>query len=91
MQGGRGRAQKASHEVPIYTGDDSRRLIPETLVKVLTLLIDETEWDPPSKAELRSVRTRVCKLYRIPDPMGRANDSDVAQGLEDDDGIPIDA
>jgi len=70
--------------------DDSRRLIPQTLVQVLTVLIDELEDSPSStRVELRSIRTRLCKVFRIADPLAPANASDIAQMMEDDDGVPI--
>jgi hypothetical protein len=77
--------------VPIYSEDDRRRLVPQVLVQVLTCLMDETVADVPSavRAELRSLRTRVCKLYKLPDPSGPANASDVAQMMEEADGLPI--
>jgi len=77
--------------VPIYSGDDRRRLVPLALVQVLTCLMDETVADVPSavRAELKSLRTRVCKLYGVPDPSGPANATDVAQMMEDADGVPL--
>jgi len=77
--------------VPIYSGDDRRRLIPLSIVSVLTCLIDETGEEPsPARAELRGIRTRVCKLYGIPDPAGPANAVAVMQQLEEEDGVPQD-
>ena len=67
--------------------DDRRRLVPLAIVAVLTALIDELEDYPDFKrAALRSIRTQLCRTYRIPDPAGRANDSDVAQGVAEEDG-----
>lgn len=77
--------------MPIYSGDDRRRLIPQALVQVLTCLIDETPDAPSaSRAELRSIRTRVCKVFGLADPAAPANSVEVAQHLEEDDGVPQD-
>jgi hypothetical protein len=57
---------------------------------VLTYLIDETGDDPsPERATLRTVRTQLCRTYRIPDPAAATNASALAQQLEDDDGVPL--
>ena len=70
--------------------DDRRRLVPLAVVQVLTCLIDELEDYPDFKrAALRSIRTQLCRTYRIPDPAARANASDVAQGVAEDDGDGI--
>ena len=76
-----------SHAMPIHSGDDRRRLVPLALVQVLTCLIDETSELPnPLRAELRGIRTRLCRVYGVPDPQGRANASQVAQDLAEEDG-----
>jgi len=76
--------------VPIIRGDDRQRLVPESVVRVLTHLIDE--FDAPShvRVELRSLRARLCRLYRIEDPQSTANEVAVMQQLAEDDGIPTD-
>jgi len=77
--------------VPINSGDDRRRLVPLALVQVLTCLIDETlEFPQATRVELRSIRSRVCRVYGIPDPQGVANASAVAQDVEEADGVPQD-
>jgi len=35
------------------------------------------------------LRTRVGRLYGVPDPSGRANATDVGQMMEDADGVPL--
>jgi len=76
--------------VPVYHGDDRRRLVPLAIVQVLTCLIDELEDGPSAtRAELRSLRSRLCRVYRLEDPQGFANESDLAQALAEEDGIPI--
>jgi len=76
--------------VPIISGDDRRRLVPHALVQVLTVLIIELD-DSPShvRAELRSIRSRLCRVYGVPDPQGVANTSSVAQEMEESDGVPL--
>jgi len=77
--------------VAIYSGDDRRRLIPQALVQVLTCLIDETPADPSAlRVELRSIRTRLCRVFRMPDPAAPANSSALAQDMEEEDGLPQD-
>jgi len=77
--------------VAIYSGDDRRRLIPLALVQVLTCLIDETGDEPSAaRVELRSVRTRLCKVFGIADPAAPANASALAQEMEEADGVPQD-
>jgi len=76
--------------MPINSGDDRRRLVPQAMVQVLTILLDELEEAPSHvRVELRSLQSRLCRLYGIPDPRGPANASKVAQDLEDDDGVPL--
>lgn len=71
-------------------GDDRRRLVPQAMVSVLTVLLDELE-DSPShvRVELLSLRARLCRLYDIEVPSDLANSSAVAQDVEDADGVPI--
>jgi len=77
--------------MPINSGDDRRRLVPQVLVRVLTHLIDE-EGDMPSatRVELRSMRSRLARLYALPDPQALANTVAVMQQVEEDDGVPTD-
>jgi len=76
--------------VPINRGDDRRRLVPDALVQVLTILLNELDEAPTHvRTELRSLRSRLCRLYGVPDPQGLANASSVAQDMEDDDGVPL--
>jgi len=76
--------------VPIQSGDDRRRFVPLVLVQVLTTLIDELDDGPDyRRAELRNLRTRLCRLYKLDDPMAQANESSVAQMMEEADGLPI--
>lgn len=71
-------------------GDDRRRLVPQAMVSVLTVLLDELD-DSPShvRVELLSLRARLCRLYDIEVPSDLANSSAVAQDVEDADGVPI--
>jgi len=68
-----------------------RSLVPEAVVAVLTTLIDELS-DVPSgtRVELRVLRSRMCRLFRIPDPQAAAGEVEVAQQLQELDGIPQD-
>jgi len=80
--------------MPVNHGDDRRRLVPLAIVRVITHLIDadvEREGLGPStlRAELRTIRTRLCRLYGLEDPQGVSRETDVMQHLEDDDGIPL--
>jgi len=77
--------------VPIYlSGDDRRRLVPQAIVQVLTVLLDELPDSPESlRVELRSIRTRLCRVYKLADPAAPAHTPDVAQMMEDADGIPF--
>jgi len=76
--------------MPINLGDDRRRLVPSAVVQVLTILIDELdEWPEAKRMELRSIRSRLCRVYALPDPLARANSSAVAQMMEDADGVPL--
>jgi len=81
---------RKGHAVPIISGDDRRRLVPLAVVQVLTVLLDELE-DAPShvRLELKTLRSRLCRLYGLPTPAMAANPSDVAQMMEDADGVPI--
>lgn len=76
--------------MPIYSGDDRRRFIPQALLQVLSALIDEIE-DGPSdrRARLRTLRSDLCRIYRLEDPGSRASDVDVAQALAELDGEDI--
>lgn len=78
--------------MPINHGDDRRRLVPLALVSVMTILLDELE-DAPShvRVELLGLRSRLCRLYGIPNPVAQANASDVAQYVQEDDGLPIES
>jgi len=76
--------------MPIISGDDRRRLVPLAVVQVLTCLIDETELPSYRTVELRSIRSRLCRVFGLPDPQGAANASDVAQGVAEEDGDPQD-
>jgi len=78
--------------VAIYQGDDSRRLVSETLVKVLTHLIDLEPGEAPSatRVELRMLRSRLCRLYKIEDPQSIANAVALVQHLAEEDGDPQD-
>jgi len=79
---------RKGHEVPILSGDDRRRLVPQAVVQVLTALLDSEEhshrW-----AELRTLRTRLCKLYGMRDPAAPANASEVAQDVAEEDGDAV--
>lgn len=73
--------------MPIYSGDDRRRLVPHALVQVLTCLIDESGDQPDElRARLRTIRSDLCRAFRLEDPQGRASEVDVAQALADEDG-----
>jgi len=83
---------KRRHEVSIYSGDDRRRLIPQAIVAALTALID-AEGVAPShvRVELRTLRSRLCRVCRVEDPSAPANSSAVAQGVADEDGDALEA
>jgi len=68
-----------------------RSLVPQALVSVLTVLIDDLDDAVPSSArvELRVLRSRLCRLFKIPDPQSEANASALAQEVAEQDGIPI--
>jgi len=67
-----------------------RLLLPQAIVSVLGVLIDELD-DVPSAArvELRVLRARLCRIYRLPNPMEPASATDVAQGVAEADGEEI--
>jgi len=68
-----------------------RSLVPEAVVAALTALIDGLPSLPSSqRVELRMLRSRMCRLFKLPDPQDRANDSAVAQEVEEQDGVPQD-
>jgi len=66
-----------------------RSLVPEAVVAVLTTLINDLP-DVPSatRVELRMLRSRMCRLFKLPDPMAAANASELAQLEAEADGIP---
>jgi len=87
---GVGGGKESEPFMPIRSGDDRRRLVPEALVQVLTILLLELDEAPSHvRTELLSLRTRLCRLYGVPDPRAPANSSSVAQDLAEDDGLPI--
>jgi len=68
-----------------------RSLVPEALVAALTVLIDELPSCPsPRRVELRILRSRLCRLFKIPDPQALANESEIAQAMQEADGVPQD-
>jgi hypothetical protein len=68
----------------VISGDDRRRLVPLALVSVINTLLSELEDAPDfQRVELRSIRDRLCLLYRIP---LEANATQVAQDLAEEDG-----
>ena len=76
----------------IYSGENSRRLlVPQALVAALTALLDDLEPERPTYAwaELRTLRSRLCRLYKLEDPAGRANEVDIEQELAEQDGEAI--
>jgi len=74
-----------------YTSeDDRRRLVPLALVQVLTCLIDETPQGANyTRPALREIRSALCRLYRIPDPLERASEIDMMQAEAEADGLPV--
>lgn len=71
-------------------GDDRRRLVPQAMVSVLTVLLDELDEAPShQRVELLSLRARLCRMYDIPVPSDLASDIDVAQDLAEEDGVPL--
>jgi len=76
--------------VPIIHGDDRRRLVPETMLKLIALLLDELHDAPSEKrVELRTMAARLARLYGLQAPQDAANASELAQQLEDEDGVPL--
>lgn len=66
-----------------------RNPLPEALVKVLTTLIEDLEQIPSAhRVELRSIRSRLCRVFKLSDPQGPANASELAWEQEHDQEIP---
>ena len=76
--------------MPIYSGDDRRRLIPLSLYRCSPVSSMRQAKTLARASGAAGVRTRICKLYGIPDPAGPANAVAVMQQLEEEDGIPQD-
>jgi len=73
--------------VPLFRGDDRRRLVPLALCSVLRTLIADEPMDPSARrAELRSLLYRIQRLYSLP---ATVNDSELAQELAEEDGEAI--
>ena len=64
--------------------------LPNAVIAALTALIDILP-DVPSaqRVELRTIRSMLCRTYRIPDPQHAAAPQDVAQLEAELDGIPL--
>jgi len=73
------------------TPSDSPRLaIPQALVRVLTTLIEELPSAPSAtRVELRSLRSRICRLYQLPDPQHAVGEVEMAQHNAEEDGEAI--
>jgi len=83
--------KKTPQATYIPSGGDSPRLaVPKALVSVLTTLIDGDYVPSSTRVELRSIRSRLCRVYRLDDPQAPARDTDVSQYLEESDGVPQD-
>lgn len=76
-----GGQEKLRAKPPVYTplAGSPRNPLPHAVVSALTALIDFLP-DVPSeqRVELRNVRSRLCRLYRIDDPQMPANSSELA-------------
>jgi len=67
-----------------------RLLLPLAIMSALNALIDDEGLDPSARrVELRVLRNRLARAYRLPVPDGHANATEVAQGVADDDGEEI--
>lgn len=89
---GEAEARKPSRQASYIPTGSPRDLIPRALVHVLTTLIEECpEVASSTRAELRTIKFRLCRLFKLNDLMGPANATDVAQGLADDDGEEIES
>jgi len=75
--------------VAIHRGYDSRRLVPLAIVNALSALIED-DLPLPSyrRVALREIRSALCRVYKLDDPQLAANASDIAQSMEEIDGIP---
>lgn len=64
-----------------------RNPLPAALVAVLTVLIDDEPADPSwQRVELRNIRARLCRVFKLPLPSAPANASEIA--WENEDGVP---
>lgn len=74
-----------------FDSDSPRLAIPQAVVKGLTVLIDDLEDLVPSqtRADLRTMRSRICAIYGVQDPQKPMRDTDVAQMLAEEDGDAI--
>lgn len=82
-------APTGARYLPPGSQGSPRNPVPSALVLVLTTLIEELE-DIPSqtRVELRSIRSRLCRVFKLNDPQGPANASELAWEQEHDQEIP---
>ena len=74
-----------------HSVDDSPRLVvPKALVSVLTTLINDLPDVPTeTRVELRSIRSRLCRVYRMKDPQHAIGEVEAMQQEAELDGIPL--
>jgi len=67
---------------------ESQRLatLPFAVVQALTALIDFLELPSSTRVELRTMRSQICRIYKVSDPQHAAAPQDVAQLMAEEDG-----
>jgi len=67
---------------------ESQRLatLPFAVVQALSALIDFLELPSSTRVELRTMRSQICRIYKVPDPQHAAAPQDVAQLMAEEDG-----
>jgi len=77
-------------EAPFRVSDSPRLAFPQAIVAAIRVLIDELPSLPDYRRnELRTIVRKLCIMYRMPNPYGRANDSEVEQILAEEDGDAV--
>lgn len=83
-------AEKQGRKASYTPAGSPRDLIPSALVHCLTAIIEELPEAPSwQRVELRNLRARLCRVFKLPLPSEPANHSDVEQMLAEDDGTPL--
>jgi len=78
-------------KVGASSGSESPRVaIPSAIVRVLSALIEDLPDVPSStRVELRSIRSRLCRIFQLPDPAHAVGEVEMAQLNAEDDGEAI--